>query len=335
MRVLVTGGTGFLGYHLCNRLVGQGHQVTALHRKRSQTARIQALGVQCLPGDLGNMDALCRAVGGQDAVIHAAGAVEYWSKHVYLQNQINVIGTRNLARASRLEGVKRLLHVSSVCAIGIPRDRSHPADEEFAFNLEGTPLFYHISKKRGEEAVLDEVGKGLNAVIVNPSVIFGPNGPDYRGGEMIQKVAGQRVVPYFTGGLCAAHIKDVLDGLLATLERGRQGNRYILGGENISFREIVRRSLKAFQMRRLLVPLPPMVTGVLTTLMAPLGRIQNRMPRFNPALHYTSSRFQYYLSEKARAELAYAPQGFDAIIQDFLSYCRTPEMSVGSPEVAL
>ena len=137
--------------------------MTALHRQSSNTARVRALGVHCIPGDLGNLDALRGAVRGQDAVVHAAGAdLKYWSRNEDLLDQVNVVGTGNVARASRLEKM-RLLHVSSVCAIGIPPNASHPAHEEFQFNLQGTPLVYNISKKGGEDAVLQEVSSAARS----------------------------------------------------------------------------------------------------------------------------------------------------------------------------
>ena len=335
MRVLVTGATGFLGYHLCSRLVAQGHQVTALHRKASQTARIQALGVKCLQNNLGDVEELRRAVVGQDAVIHAAADIKYWPMHAGLQEQVNVTATRDIALACRLEETGRMLYVSSVAAIGISHDHLHPADESFQFNLDRTPLKYHISKKRGEDAVREEIATGLNAVIVNPSFIFGPHGQVYRGGEMITKLTGAKIVPYFTGGICAVHVADVVSGTLAALQRGISGSRYILGGDNLSYQEIARQSLEVLGLDPPMIPIHPVVTAVLAALMTPLGKIRNQVPRFNPATHYCCSRFQYYLSEKARAELGYAPRGFDAIIRDCLSYCRSRETSVGSPEIAL
>jgi len=318
VRILVTGATGFLGFHLCERLVSRGDEVTAFHRQQSRTARLEALGIRRVQGELRDLSGLRSAVSGQDAVIHAAADVRYWVLETEEQDQVNVSGTRNIAQACRLEGTRRMLHVSSMSAIGIPPDALHPADETFEFNLQGGPLTYNRSKKRAEEAVFEEVAKGLDAVIVNPASVFGPHGSSYRLGEVIRKVARGWIVPYFTGGICTVHVADVVEGMLAALDRGIRGDRYILGGENLSYREIARRSLEAQRMRRPLVPLLPAVTPILAALMAPVGRIRGQPPRFNPANLYTSSRFQYYLSDKARRELGYAPRGFDAIVEECL-----------------
>ncbi|HEY1754530.1 MAG TPA: NAD-dependent epimerase/dehydratase family protein [Bryobacteraceae bacterium] len=317
MRILVTGATGFLGFHVCERLASQNHAVTAFHRQGSRTELLDAIGIRRAQGNLNDLDEFRAAVRGQDVVIHAAADIQYWPRDVNEQERVNVGGARNVAHACRLEGVSRMLHVSSVCAVGIPEDRHCPADENFVFNLKRTPLLYHLSKKAGEDAVLGEVSKGLDAVIVNPSSVFGPYGLTYRLGEMIRKVGAGAIAPYFTGGICAVHVGDVVDGMLAALERGSKGSRYILGGENLSYREIARRSLIALGLRRPLVPVPSLVTA-LAARVASFRRGQGR-PRFNPANHYTSSRFQYYASDKARRELGYAPRGFDAIIQECLS----------------
>jgi dihydroflavonol-4-reductase len=317
VRVLVTGATGFLGYHLCARLISLGHQVTAFHRMQSRTERVAALGAHLIPGELEDLDGLRRALGGHQAAIHAAAQFRFWSVDAALQERVNVRGTSTVAQACRLEGA-RMLHVSSMAAIGIPEDSAHPADESFPFNLERTRLYYHLTKKRGEEKVLEEVAKGLDAAIVNPGSIFGPHGSTYRGGEMIRKVAAQRIVPYFTGGICTVHVADVVSGALEALDRGARGNRYILGGENVTYREIARRSLEALGLRRPLVRVPPLLTAILGAVMVPVGRLQRRLPRFTPQIHYCSRRFQFYSSDKARAELGYAPRNFDAIIQECL-----------------
>jgi dihydroflavonol-4-reductase len=320
VRILVTGATGFLGFHLCGKLLSSGHQVTAFHRRSARTEKLEQMSVRCVAGELADPEAVRRAVSGHEGAIHAAAHIRYWSRDAALHQEINAHATGALARACRLEGVARFLYVSSVAAIGIPDDPRFPADERFSFNLQNTGLTYHLSKRRGEEAVLKEVDQGLDAVIVNPASIFGPHGQVYRGGEMIRKVGGGKFVPYFTGGICAVHVEDVAGGLLAALERGASGNRYILGGENLSYREIARRSLEALGLARPLVPVPGFITGALAILMAPVGRIRNRMPRFTPAAHYSASRFQYYSSDKARGALGYAPRGFDAIIKECLAW---------------
>jgi dihydroflavonol-4-reductase len=211
------------------------------------------------------------------------------------------------------------VHISSAAAIGIPDDPQRPANEDFPFNLADSKLDYHLSKRLAEEEVLSGVARGLDAVIVNPASILGPYRGGYRGGEMIHKVRRARwLTPYFVGGLCVVHVADVVEGTLAALARGRSGQRYILGGENLTFRAAIERSAAAMHLQRLAVPVPPRVTAMLAEMSEPWARWRNRRPRFTHMVSYCSRRFQFYDSSKATAELGYAPRGFDAILQEYL-----------------
>ena len=332
MRVLVTGASGFLGSHICGHLLAVGHEVTAFHRSQSRLAHIEDFAISRIEGDLADADGLRKAVAGHDAVIHAAADIRYEAPDAQAQYGVNAAGTGNVARACRLERVRRLVYVSSVAAIGIPDDPARPADETFPFNLEGSPLVYHLSKKRGEEAVLREVQDGLDAVIVNPASIFGPHGPGYRGGEMIRKIAHTKVVPFFRGGICAVHVDDVVSGIVSVLGRGVSGERYILGGENIGYREIARRSLAAHRISRVLVPVPAAVTWVMPVLTRWLPH-RTTPARFTAALHYLANRFQFYSSAKARAQLGYSPRGFDDIVEECLHSGRSRFSAVSAPGV--
>ena len=147
MRVLVTGATGFLGSHLCRKLVTDGHWVRILARPTSSLATLEGLRVERIFGDVTDGESVRRAVQGQEWVIHAAANLNYWERDEAVQTRVNVDGTRYVAQACRVEGVKRLVHVSSVAAIGIPTDPARPAGEEFPFNLADSGLGYQIHKR--------------------------------------------------------------------------------------------------------------------------------------------------------------------------------------------
>jgi dihydroflavonol-4-reductase len=316
MRVLITGATGFLGSHLCRRMLADGHEVRVLVRPTSDDRNLKGLAVERVVGDVTDSRSVGEAVRDQDSVIHAAAELSYWGRDAARQERVNVEGTRHVARACREGGIRRLVHVSSVAAIGIPEDPQRPADEAFGFNLEGSGLNYHLSKRRAEVEVAAEVVRGLDAVTVNPASIFGPHGGGYRGAEMLAKVRRTRVVPYFTGGLCAVHVDDVVAGTVAALERGTQGERYILGGENLTYRALVERAARALGLRRWPVPVPALVTGLAARILEPWGRWRGRRPRITYATHYCASRCHFYDSGKARAALGYAPRDFDAIVEE-------------------
>ncbi len=321
MKALVTGATGFLGSHLCRRMVALGHQIRILCRPTSNLEKLEGLPLERAVGDLTDVESVRRAMQGCDAVIHAAAHRRDAAPGEELI-QVNAKGTRHVAQAAREAGVRRLVHVSSVAAVGISPDPAHPADEEFQFNLEHSGLAYQISKRRAEEELLAEASHGLDAVIVNPSWVFGRHGMEYRGGEMIAKVQQSPVVPYLTGGFCAAHVEDVVGGIVAAFERGAPGQRYILGGENVSFRAALERSARAMGLRRRFVLVPRWAVGLAGAFLEPWDRLRGRRPRITRATWRYVSCFQYFDSSKARRALGYAPRDFDAIVADWLAFDR-------------
>jgi dihydroflavonol-4-reductase len=314
MKVLITGATGFLGSHLCQRMVLEGYQVRALCRPTSSLSRLAKLPLEKCIGDVTDIKTVEDAVRGSDYVIHAAASMDYWRGDEDRQMKVNAEGTRNVAVAAREAGVTRLLHVSSVAAVGLPVDPQRPANEDFHFNLEDSGLTYHISKRRAEDNVLTEVTRGLDAVIVNPASIQGRN----RTAGLLQSVRRRPVVPCFSGGNCIVDVKDVVEGIVAALQRGEKGRRYILGGENLTFRMLSEKAARAMNLKRRFVTIPPVITSLCATILEPWGRMRNRPPKMTYMIHYCANRFQYFDSGKARRSLGYAPRDVDAILAEYL-----------------
>jgi dihydroflavonol-4-reductase len=300
-------------------MVEDGHDVRILCRATSNVRSLDGLRIERVVGDVTDLAADERAIADRQWVVHAAANISYWNAERTRQQAVNVDGTRHMASGCRRHGVQRFVHVSSVAAIGIPTDANRPANEGFAFNLEHSRLAYHVSKWQAEQEVAAEVRRGLNATIVNPASVFGPHGRGYRGGEIMGKVLrGGFIVPYFTGGICAVHVQDVVEGIMAALERGQTGQRYILGGENLTYRALAERTVERMHLRRHLVPLPAAVTGLAALLLEPIGRLRQQRPEVTFTTHYLARRFQYYDSSKARVTLGYQPRGFDSIRDEYL-----------------
>jgi dihydroflavonol-4-reductase len=320
MRVLVTGATGFLGSHLCARLSQEGHEVTALRRKTSDLSGLIGRPIRHVLGDVTDAQSVSQAVRGQEIVIHAAAVVGYAPSQAL--QPVNEGGTRNVVAACRRLGVKRLVHISSVAAIGIPEDRCRPADEAFVFNLEGTALGYHISKRRAEEVVGRAVAEGLDAVIVNPSSIKGPHGRYFRGSELLDGVRRRSVVPCFSGGTNLVHVEDVVDGVLSALRHGRTGERYILGGENLTWREMARMAADLLRVRRVFVAVPGIVTGIAAWTEPMIGPVTGHRPRITYDVHFCAKRFLFYDSRKAADELGFKPRPYADILRQYLGRTR-------------
>jgi dihydroflavonol-4-reductase len=237
VRVLVTGGTGFVGSQIVAALVRRGDSVRVLHRASSNLIMLEGLPVEHALGDVQEPETVARAVVGCDLVFHVAAVASYWRAQREQVYRINVEGTRVVMEACLAAGVPRVVHTSSVAAIGIPRD-GRPADETAPFDALSATFAYADSKHRAEAVVLQAVARGLPAVIVNPGAVYGAGDHNLISGSMVLELA-RRSVPFVpAGGLCVVDVDAVVQGHLAAAERGRIGERYILGGENLTYLEI-------------------------------------------------------------------------------------------------
>jgi len=334
MKVLVTGATGFLGSHLCRQLIRDGHEVTVLRRSTSNNNALSDLNLIHEVGDVTDLESVKRAVKGNEIVVHTAAHLAHWGFHKETQFEVNAQGTKNVVEACRQFGIRRLLHVSSVATIGIPERHQQLAREDFTFNLENSPLTYHISKKRAEEIVLAEVDLGLDAVIVNPSSFWGPFEKEYRGAAFALMAKQMAIVPYFTGGMCVAHVLDVVEGIVAAIEKGKTGQRYILGGDNLPYRSIVEMGAQKLGLQRKFVPIPNLLTWLAAMTLEPLSRITKRQPRITHAVHYCASRFAYYDSSKAKNELGYSPRDFNDLLDECVSFTELRGKAESNPPLS-
>ena len=237
MKVLVTGGTGFVGSQIVAALVRRGDAVRVLHRATSKRIMLEGLPVEHVLGDVQEPEAVARAVVGCDLVFHVAAVASYWRTQREQVYKVNVEGTRIVMEACLAAGVPRVVHTSSVAAIGIPRN-GRPADENATFDAFSATFAYADSKHRAETAVLQAVARGLPAVIVNPGAVYGAGDHNLISGSMVLELARRSVPLVPDGGLCVVDVDAIVRGHLAAAERGRIGERYILGGENLTLLEI-------------------------------------------------------------------------------------------------
>jgi dihydroflavonol-4-reductase len=304
MNILVTGSTGFIGSNLCRALVQAGHRVRAFHRPGSTLRMLEGLDVEHAAGDLSNAESLGAAVEGMEAVFHAAAFMG--GRQPGKQYAVTVEGTRRLARAALEAGVKRLVHTSSVAALGVPEpDQMEPFNESHTWNYRAERYPYGYAKYQAELEIQKAVAQGLDAVIVNPSMVFGA-GDIYRQSSSIVRSVAQRKLPASVeGGINVVHIADVVAGHLAALERGQTGERYILGGENLSFLEFIQLIARAAG-----VPAPTLVFpgGLLRLLAGPVGLFESFLNLPIPTdLFHLAGRYFYYDTQKAHTQLGLPP----------------------------
>jgi dihydroflavonol-4-reductase len=239
--VLVTGATGFVGSAVARHLLAEGETVRVLVRPKSNRNNIADLPVEIAQGDLRDSESLAAALRGCHALFHVAADYRLWTPRPQELYDANVTGTETLVRAACAAGVERIVYTSSVATLGLHKDRS-PADEASPVSLNDMIGHYKRSKFLAEEAVKRLVrDEDAPVVIVNPSTPIGPH--DIKPtptGRMIVEAAAGRMPAFVDTGLNVVHVDDVASGHLLAFRKGRIGERYVLGGQNLTLAEILR-----------------------------------------------------------------------------------------------
>jgi len=303
-KILVTGATGFIGSQLVIKLASTGDDITILVRKSSDLRPLESVlnNITVLYGDLANRGAIGEAMKGVDQVYHSAGLTYMGDKKNALLYRINVEGTQNILDAALEAGVKRVVHVSSITAVGIAKNRV-PVDESVRWNFDEINLEYARTKHLAEIAVAEAVKKGLDCVIVNPAFVFGAGDINFNAGRIIKDVYNRRLPFYPLGGICVVDVDIVADTIRAAMDHGRTGERYILGGENVTYKQLADTISRITGAPKVRLPIP---FGIAKILKSVLDRKKNKnkiSKLFNLSMFRVASEFLFYNSEKARREL--------------------------------
>ncbi len=235
--VLVTGASGFIGSSVCRHLARQGFKVRALHRPASDLSALEGLSLERHVGDLFDPKGLARAADGARWVFHVAAVAEYWRQRPADVIRGAVEGTRNVVQACVQAGVERLILTSSLAALGVP-EHGELLTESNVFNMPVTRSPYGYAKRQAEVEALQAAGESLQVVIVNPSIVLGAGDVHQISGSLVIQAARGRTFLYTRGGTNIVHVDDVAAGHLAAAERGRSGERYLLGGENLTYLQL-------------------------------------------------------------------------------------------------
>jgi dihydroflavonol-4-reductase len=323
MKAFITGATGFIGAHLALALIRDGHQVRALVRPRSDRRNIAGAPIELVEGDLDDRSRLVEQIAGCDAIFHVAAHYSLWVKDRDSIYRANLGGTENLLAAARAAGVKRFVHTSSVAAIGVPAPGAI-GTEKTQTTLEELVSDYKKSKYLAEQAAMRAAREGMDVVIVNPSTPVGER--DIKPtptGEIILRFLQGRMPAYVHTGLNLIDVEDVARGHILAWEKGRTGERYILGARNLSLKETLEilAAITGKRAPRIAVPhfIPVTVAFIDEMLLARMGK----KPQVSFYAAQMSRKAMYYDSSKAVRELGLPQNPIEKALEKAVRWFET------------
>jgi nucleoside-diphosphate-sugar epimerase len=318
-RAFVTGGTGFVGGCVVEVLVEAGWEVVALHRKSSDIKHLRSLGVQLAQGDVADRKAVFAGIpDAVDGVFHVAADTSFWSRNDKRQMRTNVDGTQNVVDAAIESSATRFVHTSSIGAFGF---HASPIDENTRSQAEESGINYFRSKHRGELVVLDAIERGLDPVILNLCNVVGRL--DRRQwGRLVMELDGGRYPAATSGAGSFGHAVEVARAHLTAFERGRKGERYLLGGTNADYVEVVKLVSALVGRGSRVQRLPAPVTRAIGRAWHLASYITRREPELSPQSARLLTTRMLCGSEKAQRELGYRCRPLTEMFEDCHAWLR-------------
>ncbi|NOY36759.1 MAG: NAD-dependent epimerase/dehydratase family protein [Chlorobi bacterium] len=312
MRYLITGGTGLIGQNLARLLTTRGNQVHILSRDPGKAKLFTHSGIRFFTGDIMKPDTLFPAMSGCDGIFHLAAYAKGWAKNNQIFFDFNVTGTKNVLEAATQSGIRRVVITSTAGVLGPARGHLKTEDEET-----GRPFYtvYEESKYQAEKAALEYAGKKIEVIITYPTRVFGP-------GPLHESNAVTRLIKLYAEGKWRflpgngkktgnyVYVNDVAEGLILAMEKGRDGEGYILGGENLSFREMFRIIGEQTGKKRFMIPLPWPVMVCIVSLFLFLSLFSGRPPLINFSWLKRYMQKWEFSNAKAQKELGYRYRSF-------------------------
>jgi len=327
MKAFVTGATGFVGSSVARLLINKGFQVGILARKKSNLANVEGLSLKIHYGDLRDKISLERALDGYDYLFHVAADYRLWVPRPEEIYQNNVQGTKNIMEAASRTGIKRVVYTSSVATLGLNNDGT-PANENTPVSLNDMIGHYKRSKFLAEKAVRSMVQKGdIDAVIVNPSTPVGPR--DIKPtptGRMILEAAKGKMPAYVDTGLNIVHVDDVALGHLLALEKGKSGRRYILGGQNMTLKQILETIASITGHSAPAIKLPHNLILPLAYLFEAFSKMTGKEPLTTVDGVRLAKKKMFFTSARAKRELGYSYRPARIAIEDAINWFRTKNL---------
>ena len=323
MKVLVTGGTGFVGSHVARAVAEQGAELRLLVRSSSPPANLENLAGERVVGDLCDPDSLRKAVAGCEAVFHVAADYRLWTPDPASMYRANVEGTRAIIRAAVESGARRVVYCSSVATMGF-RSNGLAADEDSPVSLADMIGHYKRSKFQAEQVAMAAAREGADVVVVNPTTPVGEQ--DLKPtptGRIIVDFLRRKFPAYVDTGLNLVDVREVARGHVLAWQKGRSGERYILGGENLTLKQILDRlgAIAGLPAPRIRLPYAvALATGVVDT--AFTGLLLRREPRVTLDAVRMGRKKMFVSSAKAEGELGWKVKPVDEALRRAVEWFR-------------
>jgi len=330
-KILVTGATGFVGKQLALKLAESGHMVHAMYRSEAKIGELHHQNITTFKGTVSDLVSIDNAMKGCDQVYHLAAFAAVWTRRPEEIYEQNVRGTINILESALKYGVKRVVHTSTAGVFGPSGENPNSEDNPLA---DSHFIHYDRSKTQAEKKVKAYVRDGMDVVIVNPTRIYGPgnlgdsNGVtrmirDYLNGKWhIIPGNGKSIGNY-------VYIEDVVDGHILAMEKGRTGERYLLGGSDLSFNEFFSILREITESRFFLIKIPLFMGISIAGIMLGHAKLTGRMPLITPGLLKRYSHHWAVSSEKARSELGYDPMDFRKGLSKTVEWLETINFGYG------
>lgn len=320
MKVAVTGAAGHIGAAICRQLLEQGYEVVAL--TYNDSSAIQDLPVTIVKGNVLDRESLKVLIGQSDAVIHTAGMIELGYKFIQKMYDVNVIGTKNVLETAKELGSKKVIHFSSIHAFSHkPYDVAIDESREFVTEKS---VFYDQTKRDGHVLAQEAAKNGQNVVIVCPTSAVGP--PDHKPsklGKAVVDIYRGSVPAVVKGGFDFADVRDMANGVVAALEKGRTGETYILGGKYYTIKEFSDLVLEAKGTKKRLMELPLLAANIGLPFVKSYAYLTKKPPLYDKAyIDILQDGNKLTLSTKAKEELGYSVRELGETLTDTVEWFR-------------
>jgi dihydroflavonol-4-reductase len=306
MRVFLTGSTGFIGSHVARAYAEQNVELRLLTRKTSSLAAIKSIPAQIVVGDLGQPESLRSAIRGCDVLVHVAADYRLWVRDPKLMYAVNVEGTRDLLRIAREEGIAKVVYTSSVATMGFKADGTI-VNEDTPITLAEMIGHYKRSKFLGEQEAIRAAKAGQHVMILNPTTPIGPGDakPTPTGGIIVDFL-NRKFPAYVDTGLNLVDVTEVARMHVVALERGTPGERYILGGENLTLKQILDRMSAITGLPSPTMKVPNAVAMIFAFFDETItGKLRGKQPRATVEAVRMGKKMMFASSAKAECELGF------------------------------